>query len=90
MDTTEMFIEIDQATAAFVKLVDLAKKEGIRETYLLTQIKRVEGLMKRLIDCYGYHTKWEKAFYLIKDKWAASIGKQTKKESKKSNNLPKV
>lgn len=83
MDTTEMFMEIDQATDEFVKLVNLAKIGGISGTDLQTQIKRVEGLMKLLIDCYGYHTKWERAFYLLKDKWSASIGKQTKKESKK-------
>lgn len=92
MDTTEMFIEIDQASAEFDKLIKLIKIVGIKDSELNDKFSRVESLMKRLIDCYGYHSKWENTFYMLKNEWSRAVGVQIKMKSvesaKSSNDKP--
>jgi hypothetical protein len=81
MDTTEMFIEIDEASAEFIKLINLIRIVGIRDSDLNDQFKHVEGLIKRLMDCYGYHTKWEKTFYVLRSEWSIAVGGQIRMTS---------
>ncbi len=84
-----MFIEIDQATSEFVKLIKLVKIVGIKGVEIRAQLNRVEGLMKRLIDCYGYHTKWEKTFFVLKKEWSITNKELTKTKTPEVANLSK-
>jgi hypothetical protein len=67
MDTTEMYIKIDDATHEFRKLQHLVSIQSIFEIPRL--VEQIDGQLWAIKDAYGYVVSWEPEFRTIIKKY---------------------
>jgi hypothetical protein len=67
MDTTEMYIKIDEATHEFRKLQHMVATQRICD--IPRQCEIVDGALWAIKDAYGYIVSWESEFYTIIKKY---------------------
>jgi hypothetical protein len=67
MDTTEMYIKMDEATHEFRILQNMVATQKIFDIPKQSEI--VDGMLWYLKDAYGYIMKWEPEFRTIVKKY---------------------